>query len=373
MVDDQVLLADGGEAIAAMIADALGEARIVRHEFEIGPVEAHQLRQFVERQHAVDQEDFVVAIERALHEAPQLGRHGGFHLETDHRSAPAPLEHGLELAHQIFGLFLDFDFGIADDAERALPLERVAREQLADEQSGELLDGDDARRRAFRGRQPDETIDLVRHADQRVHRLAVAGAHELQRDREAEIGDERERMRRVDRERREQREHLTQEVILQPGLFLPGHIRSVNQRDFRRGELDAQFPPPRLLIAGERRHRFGDACELLGRRETVGASGGDAGAQLAAQAGHAHHEKFIEVVGGDREEPHPLEQGMGGVLGLLEHPAVEVQPGQLTVNETVRARRQRDGRAFGFRSQQGLGHFTSDCNSLSSIHRASQA
>ena len=112
---------------------------------------------------------------------------------------------------------------------------------------------------AFRGRQPDEALDLVRHADQRVHRLAVAGAHELQRDREAEIGDERERMRRIDRQRREQREHLTQEVILQPGLFLPGHIRTVDQHDARRGELDAQFPPPRLLVAGERRHRLGDA------------------------------------------------------------------------------------------------------------------
>ena len=136
-MDDEVLLADGGEAVAAMIADALGKARIVRHEFEIGPVEAHELRQLVERQHAVDQEHLVVATERALHEAPQLGRHGGFDLEPDHRSAPAPLEHGLELAHQVFGLFLDLDFGIADDAERALPLERVAREQLADEQAGQ--------------------------------------------------------------------------------------------------------------------------------------------------------------------------------------------------------------------------------------------
>ena len=137
MVDDEVLLADRGEAVAAVIADAFGEARIVGHEFEIGPVEAHELRQLVERQHAVDQEHLVVAArERPLHEAPQLGRHGGFDLEPDHRSAPAALEHGLELAHQIFGLFLDLDFGIADDAEGALPLERVAGKQLADEQTG---------------------------------------------------------------------------------------------------------------------------------------------------------------------------------------------------------------------------------------------
>ena len=76
MVDDQVLLPDGGEAVAAMVADALGIARIVRHEFEIGPIEARELRQLVERQHAVDQEHLVVGDgERALHESAQFGRH----------------------------------------------------------------------------------------------------------------------------------------------------------------------------------------------------------------------------------------------------------------------------------------------------------
>ncbi len=74
MMDHQVLLPDGREAVAALVADALGIARIVRHEFEIGPVDARELGQFVERQHAVDQEHLVVAAaERPLHEAPQLG------------------------------------------------------------------------------------------------------------------------------------------------------------------------------------------------------------------------------------------------------------------------------------------------------------
>ena len=38
MVDDEILLPDRGEAIAAVIAHALGIARRVRHEFEVGPV-----------------------------------------------------------------------------------------------------------------------------------------------------------------------------------------------------------------------------------------------------------------------------------------------------------------------------------------------
>ena len=77
-MDDQILLPDGGEAIAAMVADALGIARIVGHEFEIGPVEPGELGQIVERQHAVDQEHLVVGDrQRALHETAQLRRHRG--------------------------------------------------------------------------------------------------------------------------------------------------------------------------------------------------------------------------------------------------------------------------------------------------------
>ena len=111
MMDDQVLLPDRGEDVAAMVAHPFGMARHVGREFEVGPVEPGQLRQLVHRQHAVDQEHLVVGGgKRLLHEAAQLFRHLGFHLEPDHRSAPPPLQRGLEQADQIFRLFLDFEF-----------------------------------------------------------------------------------------------------------------------------------------------------------------------------------------------------------------------------------------------------------------------
>ena len=40
VMDDDVLLPDRREAVAAVVADALGKARIVGHEFEVGPVDA---------------------------------------------------------------------------------------------------------------------------------------------------------------------------------------------------------------------------------------------------------------------------------------------------------------------------------------------
>ncbi len=129
MLDDEVLLADRRKAVAAMIADAFGKARIIGNEQQIGPVDRDHFLQVVERQHAVDQERLVVAHRhRSLHEAPQIFRHRLFEFEPDHRSAAATLQHGFERAHEIFRFFLDFDFGIADDPEGADAVHGIARE-----------------------------------------------------------------------------------------------------------------------------------------------------------------------------------------------------------------------------------------------------
>src|SRR5689334_5299782 len=101
MVDDEILLPDRRQAIAAMIAHAPGIAWRVRLEFEVGPIETGDLPHLIECQHAVDGEYAVIGhTERALHEAPQLNRHGCFDVEPDHRSAAAPLERGLEQPHR---------------------------------------------------------------------------------------------------------------------------------------------------------------------------------------------------------------------------------------------------------------------------------
>ena len=59
-MDDDVLAADGREAVAVVIADAFRETGIIRHEEKVGPVEREQLLQIVERQHTFDDEQFVV-------------------------------------------------------------------------------------------------------------------------------------------------------------------------------------------------------------------------------------------------------------------------------------------------------------------------
>ena len=102
----------------------------------------------------------------------------------------------------------------------------------------------------------------------------------------------------------------------------------------------AQLAPARLLMAREHRDRLADAAELFGRRQPVGALGGDTLAYLAFQAGNPDHEKLVEIVGGNRQETHPFEQRVGNVLGLLEHATIEMEPGQFPIDETIGACRQ---------------------------------
>jgi hypothetical protein len=239
----------------------------------------------------------------------------------------------------------------------------------ADEQAGRLLDRDRARGGdPFGRRQADEALDLVGHANERIHRLAVAHARELQRNCEAEIGDERKRVRGIDGERREQREDMAQEMILEPGLLLFGHVRPLDQGDTLPDQGLAKLAPAFLLIAGQSRHRLGDQAQLLGRGETVGTLGGDAGLELSLEAGHPDHEEFIEVVGRNGQEAHPLEQRMRAIVRFLEHPAIEMEPGQFPIDEPIRARRQLAGarlraprRSDFFRPNSGL---SAICHSL---------
>ena len=87
----------------------------------------------------------------------------------------------------------------------------------------------------------------------------------------------------------------------------------------------------RQQLVGDQR----DLLEHLARLEPGGRAHGDAGGDAALQAGHPHHEELVEVRGEDRQVAGPLEQRHVLVGGELEHPLVELQPGDLAVEEAV--------------------------------------
>ncbi len=156
-MDDNVLLPDRRKAIAAEIADALREAGIVGHEFEVGPLVDDEPAEIRQTEEAIQLERIVG---RGIHplgqELAQVERHRRFDAEMDDMAAPASLQRGFEQPDQILGLFLDLDVAVAQHAEGALPDHLEAGEQPVEEHADRLLHRHHADRRT---RQPDETTD----------------------------------------------------------------------------------------------------------------------------------------------------------------------------------------------------------------------
>ncbi|MGY4505629.1 hypothetical protein ACVWYH_009586 [Bradyrhizobium sp. GM24.11] len=132
--------------------------------------------------------------------------------------------------------------------------------------------------------------------NQRVHLLAVDGARELERDGEAEARDERKRVGRINRQWRQQWEHVVEEIILEPGPLRLGDLLAIDQHDADVGERAAQIGPDRLLVGGEPGDGAIDQRELLGRRQAIGGTFSDALAHLCLDAGDADHEELVEVI-----------------------------------------------------------------------------
>ena len=90
VVDQDVLLADGGEAVAAVVADAFGEARLERRELQVRAVGGDQLGELVQAQQAVDQDDVLrLGVQAFEDEFAQVFGHRGLDLDPHHRAQPA--------------------------------------------------------------------------------------------------------------------------------------------------------------------------------------------------------------------------------------------------------------------------------------------
>ncbi len=190
VMDNQVLLPDRHEAVAAIVAHPLGEARIEQGELELRPVDGDDLTELFERQRSVDQHDARSDdVDVAGDEGAQSLRHAGVDFEPDDRSAAAPFQRAFEQPHQVFGLFLDFDVAVANDAEAAVSGDLVAGEELIDEGEDDLLEQHEAQRPVGpRVWQLDEAVDAVGKTHQRVHRPMLADALELQRQVKPRLG-----------------------------------------------------------------------------------------------------------------------------------------------------------------------------------------
>jgi hypothetical protein len=125
------------------------------------------------------------------------------------------------------------------------------------------------------------------------------------------------------------------EVFLEEGSLLRCGLLRPHDGDALGGEEGLNFlEEAAMLIDHQLVNPARDGLKGLRGSGTVRPRRGLAGADVPLEPGHAHHEELVQVGAEDGEELHPLQQRDAGILGLLEHPAVELEPGQLSVDET---------------------------------------
>ncbi len=131
------------------------------------------------------------------HQLTQFQRHAGGDFQMDRLAAAAALQCGFVGPHQVLGFFLEFHVGVADHPEQAVTGQPKAGKHPVQEQHDQVVQQDEAHRSGgVVGRQADEAFDLAGQRQQAAHANPVILTHQVQRQDEAEIGDERERMRR---------------------------------------------------------------------------------------------------------------------------------------------------------------------------------
>ena len=321
---------DVEDAVAVQQLDVVD--RLVAGVVQLREVEARQLPQIAHAQHRVGVVDVEILVEAELggEHAAVVGADAGLHLETDDGGEAAVAQLGLDHLHQIVGaLFAAFGVGVAGHPEQLDRGHVHAREQVGEAVGHDVLEQD----------------ELVVVADPQEARHAAAHRHldpghrqlplvrEAQGDEEVDrqVGDEGERMRRVHRQRRHQREDVFLVVVLDQRPLVGGQLVERHDTDLLPTQVGQQFHVDLPLLPAELGNDDAALVELLAGRPAIDAELVDAGADLLLQAADALHEELVHVAGGDGEELDPFEQDGALVAGFVENAEVELQPGQFAV------------------------------------------
>ncbi len=172
----------------------------------------------------------------------------------------------------------------------------------------------------------------------------------LDRHREvlAPVGDVREGVAGVERERCQHRRDLALKIAGQERRQLLRVLSRLEELDAVGRELGAKRigPASGLLIEHLPRPRANQRQLLLGR-QAVGRDVLALGPHLFLQDRNANHEELVEVGPDDGEELDAFEQGMASIPRLVEDALVEGQPAELAVEVKRRGVEGRSGRDHG--------------------------
>ena len=217
--------ADDAEDAAVLRLGALhpaGDDRLPRRILQFGAIEGVQLEQAREvEQPAMHRDVAGPDVELARQQVEHLVADALLHLEAHGSAEPATAQFHLDLGEQVVGLLLlEGEVGVAGDAEAAVLLHHHAHEQLVQLRGDDLLDRDPPLAVGQRDQAREHVGNL--HAGEAP--LARVGIAHHRGEVEREVRDVRERMARIERERREHGIDLLAEIGLDPAQLGGGQL-----------------------------------------------------------------------------------------------------------------------------------------------------
>ena len=306
--------------------------------FQVGTVELPQSAEAAEVEQALALVHICrLQLELSREQLQNLGRHPGLDLEPDHPRVPAATAKlGLNRGQKILGIAVDIvEVAVARDAERVMGDDVHAGEERLQVQGDHVLEGHVPGLLAER----DEARQDGRDLHPREVLLAPLRVAHGYGQVEGQVRDVRERVAGVDGERSQHWKDLLPEDRVQLAELLLAHLVGADDLDAGLGEgrNDAGVVKAHLPLH-EPFDAAADGLELIQRRHPVGRGHRHRRQHLLLQPGHAHLEEVVEVLAEDGEETDPFQKGQAGVFGHGQDALVEVEPGQLPVQESVGVR-----------------------------------
>ena len=256
------------------------------------------------------------------------------HFEPHDWRETAVAQLGFDQSQQVVGLVLvALRVGVARHPKKLVRVDQHRGKQQIEIVRDDVLEPDKITLIADPQKARDSETDW--HFHPRHQRVRVVLVTRRDQQVERQIRDERERMRRIHRLRRHQRENVLV-VILANRLALVG--REAGVRTHANAvvlELAENSRTKLALSLLELAHHQVTLRDLLLRRAPVNGQLVHPRDDLLLQAADALHEELVEVGRGNREKLEPLEQRISFVFRFMQNASIEREPGELAIEEQV--------------------------------------
>ena len=357
VVDEDVLVAEVAEEVR-LAGPQLRCGLCRRHrrpgpELQLGAIQLADVEEAAQVEGPGDGVDIPgLDVELADEQVDEHRRHVRAHLHAHHQGGTAALlEDGSHRFHEVVGLVVTVELvvRVPGQSEDVVGDHLHAFEEVLEMGGDDLLDGDET----LAVGEDDEAAEQRWHLDAGDPFLAGRRVGDDDHQVEGEAGDVGEWVAGVDGEWCEHREDPLLEHGVEEGPVGVVQRRPVAEADGVGVQVGCQAVEEDPTLAGiEFLHLGSDRLHLRPGARRIAGTSLEPGGDLLLEPADAHLEKLVESPAGDGEEARPLQNRQALVLGQGQDTGVEIEPGQLAVEQS--RRRRRGGRKFPVAFQREL-------------------